>query len=225
MRALDAFREVSHELDKFASPTFEVTQFNYFFNVAIDDYIANNYARYPLVQKDVDDIRVLLKTTDPALTITAKKADLPVDYRHMLRVHVNATFIAKAGKYAANSTKLFKNVERRFSNEEGYREENAYLKASHKSPYYELEGSKIVFDLGSNMTPTTAIIQYIMTPPVIYLSPNPADDFSQEDKNTTINYPSHVCRELITLCARKFLENIESPRYQTKLNEERLRAQ
>lgn len=224
MKALEGYRDVLHELDKASTPTFEPEQFNHFFNFAIDEYIANNYARYPLIQKDTDDIRVLLKTTTP-ITITSSSADLPDDYRHILRVYVNGTFIAKVGKHAAASTKLFKNVERRLSNEEGYREDNAFLRASHKSPYYELEGSKVKFDLGSNVTCNTAIIQYITTPPIIHLSENPGDDLSAEQNNTTINYPIHVYRELVNLCARKYLENIESVRYQTKLNEERIRVQ
>lgn len=225
MKALDGYRDIQHELDKFSTPTFEPEHFNHFFNFAIDEYVANNYARYPLIQKDTDDIRVLLKTTDPALAITTNKATLPVDYRHILRVHVTATFNKKVGKYANNTVKVFKNVERRFSNEQGYREDNAYLRASHKSPYFELEGDKIVFDFGPDVNLTTTLIQYIITPPIIFLNPDPAANFSEEQNNTTIAYPIHVYREIVNLTARKYLENIESQRYQTKLNEERLRVQ
>ena len=225
MKALDAYRDVTHELDKFNTPTFEPEQFNHFFNFAIDEYVANNYARYPLVQKDTDDIRVLIKSTPSPLAITNKRATLPEDYRHILRVQLAGTFNKKVGRFESGDAFTSKKVERRFSNEEGYREDNAYLRASHKSPYFELEGSEIVFDCGPDINLSTTILQYVKVPPTIFLTSDSSQDLSQEIYNTTIDYPSHVYKELVNLCARKFLENIESVRYQTKLNEERLRAQ
>lgn len=225
MKALDGYRDIQHELDKYSTPTFEVEQFNHFFNFAIDEYLANNYARYPLIQKDIDDIRMLVKTVLTPLAITSNVVTVPEDYRHMLRVQVNGTFNKNVGKYKSGDTKLFKNLERRFSNEEGYREDNAYLRASYKAPYYEQEANLVRFDFGPDVDLQTVIFQYIITPPIIFLSPTSSDDFNLEANNTTIPFPIHVYRELVNLCARKFLENIQSARYSTKLNEERLRVQ
>lgn len=224
-KALDAYRAILHELDKHASPTFEAEQFNHFFNSTMDEYFAENYARYDVLQKDVDDVRSVVKTTSPALTLTNKKVALPADYRHILRVHVLGQFTQKVGRFAANEQFLFKRVERRLSQEEGYREENFYLRASHRSPYYELEGGNIMVDLGPKVTPLSVTIQYITTLPVIYLSPNPADDLNQEANNTTIPFPTHVYYELVKRCADAFLENIESQRFPGRVQLRQMRAE
>jgi hypothetical protein len=223
MKALDAFIGVQHELDKFASPSFEVEQFNYFINSYLNDYIVENYARYPLLQKDVDDIRSIVKTSTP-LALIAGKVALPEDYRHMLKVHVHGKFTVAVGMNALNSETDFKNVERRLSNEQGYREDNYYLTASHKSPYYELEGNDLIVDLGPSVLAMTATINYITTPATIFLSPNPADNLNIEGNNTTIPFPLHVYHELVKGCARLFLENIESRRYPTKVQEKQMSA-
>lgn len=223
MKALDAFRAVLNELDKHASPTFEPEQFNHQFNATFNEYIAENYGRYDVFQKDVDDVRSLVKTSGE-LTLTSGSVALPVDYRHMIKVKVYGTFTVKVGRNALDSQKWFKKVERRLSMEHGYREDNAYLKASHISPYYELEGDNLVVDIGPKVTATKAIIQYIKVLPTIYLSPNPSDDFEVEANNTTIPVPLHVYYELVTKCANRFLENIESQRVQLRLQQDQLRA-
>lgn len=223
-RALDAFRAIQHELDKYASPTFEPEHFNHFFNSTMEEYFTDNYARYDVMQKDVDDVRSVVKTTDPPLALTNKKVALPVDYRHVLRVHVLGQFTQKVGRFALNEQFLFKRVERRLSFEQGYKEENFYLRASHRSPYYELEGGNIIVDIGPKVNPLTVTIQYIKTLPVIFLSPNPGDDLNQEANNTTIPFPTHVYYELVKRCANMFLENIESQRYPVRLQAQALRA-
>jgi hypothetical protein len=42
-RALDAYRAIRRELDKTASPSFTVLDFNYFYNVSVVDYVSENY--------------------------------------------------------------------------------------------------------------------------------------------------------------------------------------
>lgn len=224
-KALDAYKAVQHELDKHASPTFEPEQFNHFFNSGMEEYFAENYARYDVLQKDVDDVRSVVKTTNPPLTLTDKKVALPADYRHVLRVHVLGKFTQKVGRFALDEEFLFKRVERRLSDEQGYREENFYLRASHRSPYYELEEGNIIVDIGPKVTPLTVTIQYIKTLPVIYLSPNPADDLNQEANNTTIPFPTHVYYELVKKCADLFIENIESQRLAGRLQLKQMRAE
>jgi hypothetical protein len=224
MRALDAYRDVKHELDKYASPTFEPEQFNHFFNFGLDKYITDNYSLYDVFQKNVDDIRSIVKSSSE-LALTDGKVTLPNDYRHMLKIKMKGTFNTNVGKYPQGLEKWFNKVERRLSGEEGYREENAYLKPSHKSVYYELEGNTLIISCGTKVTPNTVILQYIKELPVIFLSPNPGADFNLEANNTTIPFPQHVYRELVRVCANEFLENIQSPRYQVRLQSEQLRAQ
>ena len=39
MNALDAYRDVLRELDKYESPTFTINDFNYFYNKAISQFV------------------------------------------------------------------------------------------------------------------------------------------------------------------------------------------
>lgn len=223
MKALDAFIAVQHEMDKFASPSFEVVQFNHFFNSGLQEYLTENYGRYDVIQKDVDDIRTIVKSD--TLAVSSGKATLPNDYRHALKVKINGTFNKKVGRYPNGTTILISKVERALSGEEGYRAVNHYLKPSHRSAYFSMEGGFLIPDAGPDVNISSVVLQYVNVPPTIYLSPNDGDDLNVEQNNTTLPFPLHVNYELIKKCARIFLENIESTRYPMKLQEQQFKAE
>lgn len=219
MRALDAYRDLKRELDKHESPTFTVKDFNYFFNSGIDNWVAKNYAGFPIVQKELDDIRAIMKSE--AITFLVNEATIPADYRHILDLRVVVKFLVDAGKYKKdNQITIY--PRRMKSGSEGYIKNNAFHRPSYKVPYYYMVGNKILLDIGSQVQVLSAVIGYIKKPATVYLSPI-ATDFTPEIDNTTIEFPDHVYYELVKECKRIFLENIESQRYQSTLNEEQMR--
>ncbi len=219
MRALDAYRDLKRELDKHESPTFNVKDFNYFFNSGIDNWVAKNYASFPVVQKELDDIRAIIKSQ--SIAFSSNEATIPADYRHLLNLRVVVKFLVDAGKYKKdNQITIY--PQRLKSGSEGYVKNNAFHRPSYKVPYYYMVGDKLRLDMGTQIEVVSATLDYIKKPATVYLNPT-ASDFTPEVDNTTIEFPDHVYYELVKECKRIFLENIESQRYQSTLNEEQMR--
>lgn len=224
MKALNAYRDVKRELDKFESPTFNVGDFNYFFNSAIENVVLAKYKMFPLVQKVVDDLRVLVIQTP--LTVSNLEAVLPADYRHLLSLKIQLKFTVAKGPYTAGEV-IQVYPQRELSGKQGYNAENAYHSPSYKNPYFTTYGSKIQLNVGSGVVlepvaSTNAWLEYLKKPAVVYLNPNPAADLNIEDNNSTIEFPEHIYQEIVRECSRVFLENIESQRYMSATQEKQI---
>lgn len=227
MTALDAYRSVLRELDKVGSPTFTPLDFVYFFSTSVDEYITLNYAKGDVFEKDADDLAAV--TVDNfALTQDGTDKTLfaqPDDYRHFLYMNVVIKLtIAKYRRWKLNDT-ITVVVRRQRTAGRGYQEENAYMQPGEDYPQYRASNGKLKVLVGDNFQPVSATLMYIKTMDAVNLNPDPSADFSLEINNSTLEFPDYVCREIIKWCARVFLENIESKRYQTALNERQLRKE
>lgn len=223
MKALDAYRSTLKELDKHESPTFSVDDFNWFFNESVDQYVSKNYGVGDIFQKDLDDISKIVKD-DVALTQDGGDKTLfskPADYRHLLYLKVRAKALSTFRKWTLNQEQDFVIRRQRFSRR-GYQEENAYEQPSEDYPQYRVSNEKLKILIGTRFEPVSAKIMYISKPAVVYLNPDDSSDYNQEGNNSTLEFPDYVCKEIIRWCSRLFLENIESPRYQTALAERQM---
>lgn len=223
MRALDAYRGVRRELDKNASASFSVRDFNYFFNNAVKDYCSENYSLKDLRQKEDDDLRMVLEYDKDLGVISANSADLPADYKHTLGVRVLGTFVTAVDEFIVGQQVTFNEVHRMRSGSRGI--ENAYKEPSHRKVYHRIAGSKMYIETGLKVQVTKIYLDYLKTASTVFLNPDTSVNFDQEANNTTILFPDDVVREIIGVCARIFLENIESPRYRTSLQEKQLRQE
>lgn len=226
MKALDAYRSVLKELDKHESPTFSVDDFNWFWNESIDQYVSKNYGQGDIYQKDLDDISIVVKD-DVSLTQDVGDKTLfskPADYVHMLYLNVTAKALANYRRWMLNDQQDFVISRQRYGRR-GYQEDNAYGQPSEDNPQYRVSNEKIKILLGSKFEPVSATLMYICKPSVVYLNPDSGVDFGLEINNSTLQFPDYVCKEIIRWCSRVFLENIESPRYQTVLSERSIRKE
>ena len=217
LTAIDLYRAVHTELDKYESPTMSVGDFNYFFNSAIEEYLSNNYSLFDIRQKELDDIQVLIKRVNLTLDDPATSADLPSDYRTFLELSLGLVDANPRCNTPQGFTDTAKKLE---ADKLGYIRNNAYLKPNRYNSYYTIRANKIQLLVGDNITVSSAILEYIRKPVAVYLDPNretPTDVGSE--------FPDYVDRELIKLCRRIFLENIESPRYQTQVLEQQQRTE
>lgn len=226
MTALDAYRSTLKELDKHESPTFSVDDFNWFYGEATDEYLSKNYGDGDVYQKNLDDISVVVKDDitlaqdggDP--TLFAK----PDDYRHLLYLNVRAKALITFRRWTINQQEDFV-IRRQRSNRRGYQEENAYGQPSEDYPQYRISNEKIKILIGSKFQPVSARLMYICKAAIVYLNPDSGADFSNQANNSVLQFPDYVNKEIIRWCSRIFLENIESPRYQTALSERALRKE
>lgn len=217
--ALEAYRALLIELDKYESPTFTVGDFNHFYNSAIDEYIVKNYIDFDLTQKSLDDIRVLLETQD--LTFTDNKVDLEEDYRHVITLESVLEFSEDVRGYKKGD-KITTYPKRLKTNQKGFRSKNAYLQPSYFEPYFQITGSQLTILAGDSVSGVSGKLEYIKNADTVYLNPDKSADFSKSENNSLLEFPLHVNYEILKICRRMFLENIESPRYQTNLYESKM---
>jgi len=225
MVALDTYRYVLKELDKFESPTFNVDDFNYFFNSAIDAYITKNFEQGDIFEKELDDISVIVRDGYSATrasdhTLFSK----PDDYRHMLYGSATVEVNSDYRKWKRGDSVTFV-LKRQRTNRRGYQEENAYEQPSEEYSQYRVSNEYIKVLVGPNFDPLSLIMMYIAKPNVVYLNPNSGADFNNPANNSVIQFPDYVAKEIIKWCARMFLENIESPRYRSAVSEQQIRQE
>lgn len=220
MNALDAYRDVLRELDKYESPTFTINDFNYFYNKAISQFVDSNYMRLDLLMKDSEDLAPFTSLNVARTINSSGLMDLPTDFRHLLSLKIRVRFKVNRGRYRQGSTYEFW-AERAKSGQKGFRHKSAYGKPNFRRYYYEITsvGSggtqqaslKILFDsdvvefIGSN----NANVDYIRQPAtvtitssVVYTDPL---EFSAAGRNNIYFQINNVCKSI-------FLENIESAR-------------
>jgi len=221
--ALTAYRDTQRELDKFESPTFTVGDFNYFYPSSIDEYITNNYAVFDVTQKSLDDISAIV-ALGASLTFTNNEASLPDKYRHILYLETELKFLEDVDGYAKDSTLVVK-PQRLRTNRKGFVSKNAYQQPSYKQPYFQIAKGVITLLANDKVEFTTGKIDFIEIPENVYLNPDPASDHTNPLNNTPLQFPQHVNFEIVKHCRKIFLENIESPRYQSSLQESTLRQE
>ena len=220
--SLDAYKNLLKELDKWESPTFSVGDFNYFFNSTIDQYVALMHAKFDVDQKSLDNLRAIV-VYDQSITLTNGSGALPDEYRHMLGMEAVLKFTEELDGNVVDS-EITVYPKRLRSNRVGFAKPNAYHKPSYKRPYYQISKGNIQVLNGAGTSVVSGKISYIEKPDVMYLNPDTTVDYNDPANNSLLQFPDHVNYELIKHCRRIFLENIESQRYQSSLNEQALRA-
>lgn len=222
MTALDAYRGILAELDKDASPSFSVANFNWWFNEAIDEYITENYGSGDVMQKDLDDISVIMMD-DVALTQDTDKTLFlkPADYMHLSTMTVIAKALSTYRRWTLNQQETF-NIKRQRTARRGFQEDNAYQRPSEDYPMYRVSNEKLKILIGPNFEPVSAKLSYLRKPVTIYLNPD-SSTHSNPVNNTPLEFPDYANKEMIRWCARIVLEAIESRRYPTALQEQQLR--
>ncbi len=221
--ALDAYRNWLRELDKFESPTATVLDFNYWWNSATDEVILEKYSVFDVKQKTLDDLSEIL-VLDEELTFTNNETELPEKYRHMLGLETELKFLEALDGNAVDAT-VRVNPKRLRTNQKGFRVDNAYQQPSYKESYFQIAKGKIKILCGDKNEATTGKIDYLETPETVYLNPDKSSDFNDPENNTLLQFPLHVNFEIVKHCRKIFLENIESPRYQSSLQEQALRQE
>jgi len=223
MKALDAYKGLLKELDKYESPTFSIGDFNYFFNKSVQDYITENYKDIDPVQKDIDDIRSVLKF-DEALSFTSGKASLPDKYQHILYLELTCKFKVDVGKYKKDVSHTFTEVRREKSSQRGTK--NAYRKTSFLRPYYKMDIDSVYAIIDTTILElTSGKMDYIEVPEKVYLNPANGADYDDDAQNTTIAFPDYVVTEIITVCRLMFLENTENQRFQSSIIENQVKTE
>lgn len=166
MTAKQVYKGAMVEMNKTASPSILLEDFNYFLNKAIYQYVNKKYNIYDINQQSTDDIRVLKSTailqptlaTDTYSAISAPsnslygavyEVNLPLDYLHILNCVCNFKVLKTYECYDAGTcvqigakrltADLWSQVIRNF-----------YMQPSYRNPYYYITNVNSSKELPTN---------------------------------------------------------------------------
>lgn len=208
------------ELDKtldFEYPYILAEQKDYWLNKAQDRFIkqrafGNNLYRttFEETEKSIDDLRAIVVESTISTTLTSGlyTAILPVDYMYLVRHRCTTT-----SECASNN--LVSGIQVRNDEINNYLKD-PFRKPIADEPLYYIQGNTINYEVpDADFTISNARITYIRRPAEMRLGTAyvvPTTDVQCELADST-----H--REILDIAIAMILENIESPRYQTNLNE------
>jgi hypothetical protein len=219
MTILEVYRGILKELDKTESPSFSADDFDYWFNSTLDLYLSGSLPMGEVLQKGADRMDYFVAYGKPLNQDATDKSlfkitGLTPPYRHVWSVVTTFKWLVTFGKHAKDSASVLY-PKRRRSNRKGYQESNAYQSPSYRYPLYELyndDTDRYLRVLAGSMLEAQAVkLDYVKE----------FATFSLASSGDEFPVPDYMAREIIRLTARQFLENIESPRYMTQLQESR----
>lgn len=219
MNILDMHIAVRNELDKtqdYQYPDFLPEQIDYWLNKSFDIEIEEiayptipNHIPFEQTQKRIDELREIVKPS--TITTTSSQTNfltqLPNDYKHLVRhecktVKNNKSLIVSG--IITNNDKI--NLQKK----------DPFWKPISSEPLYYIIGDQIVYETFGDFQVTESYLTYIKKTNKMQLGSeytNPTNDVNCEITNEFVQY------RIINRAVSMMLENIESPRYQTNLNE------
>ncbi len=208
------------ELDKtldFEYPYIQPEQIDYWLNKAQDRFIKERlYPQNPArkgfeeSQKRIDDLKSLVKkstTITPSAVGTIYTSSLPNDYLHLTRHRCTTNDTNCGSKEVGGILVQHDDINILLK--------DPFWKPTHDEPLYYIESTGIVYETTGAFTVTATNLTYIKVPAKVrygtaYSTPT-TDVQSELDPN--------VHGEVLDIAISMVLENIESQRYQTNLNE------
>lgn len=220
MNIQEFHRSFELKLDKtqdFEYPSFSAEQIDFWLNEAQDRFVksrafGNNLKKdgFEETQKRIDDLSTIVKTSTPIIPTKSGNEYiniLPNDYlylvRHRCTVVSTTCGTSVEGGIQVSHDELNEVIR------------DPFWKPQYDDPLYYFEDGKL-YQLGaSDFTITNTILTYIrqynrLTNGTEYIVPQP---------DVQCELPGHTHAEIVDIAVSLVLENIESQRYQTNLNE------
>lgn len=208
------------ELDKtldFEYPYILPEQKDYWLNKAQDRFIKDklypqdtNKKGFEESQQRIDQLRTLIKESaelTPVSALTKYTINLPNDYLYLVRHRCTTT----------DSTCGTKQVGGILAKQEYINEMliNPFWKPSAEEPLYYFLNNNIIYESLGNYILNNSLLTYIKTP----LKITYGTQYSIPVTDIECELPVHTHQDLLNITVSMLLENIESQRYQTNLNE------
>jgi hypothetical protein len=203
-----AFKLELDKTDSEALPIFRSEEVDYWLNKAINHFLKTRYnlnniykKAFEGSQKRIDDLRVIV-TNETIVPNVTDEIDLPGNYVFLLRVTANVLSdcgIVKSLPFQVETDDLNKLLDDPFNKPTIYR------------PLYNFRDNKIIFYTSEGSEITNATITYIRKPAVV--------NYEVDSTSEYTDLPDHVHHEVVQKAVNMALENIESPRYRSNINE------
>jgi len=207
--------EVDKTLD-FEYPYMLPEQIDYWLNKAQDRFIKERlYPKDPRAkgfeetQKRIEDLRTIVKPSGAITPVTSGTnyvTTLPNDYLYLVR-----------HRCTTSSTCGVKNVGGILTKEEFLNQmiKDPFWKPTAEEPLYYFIGNTIVYETLGNFLITQTNITYVKDPLRLQLG----SQYTTVTSDVGCELPEQSHQEILDIAVSMVLENIESQRYQTNLNE------
>ena len=217
--AADMYRYVRIGIDKSASATVSPSEFEVHINTSMMDWVKQRYGLYDKNEQARNDLRVLtvLVTIANSGTNTPGGEIFLLPYLQSPPAGTSNGFL-----FALNVGLKMPNSKcqpasgwasaRPLPRDSSYAiQRSPWSKATDEEPYYSYTGNAMTVVTGGSFA-SDARVEYLRYPAPIGLNPV----FQPE-------LPGHVNQEICDMCIRKILEETESPRWQTNVQENQLK--
>lgn len=211
--ALAMFDGVKYELDQTQAAEFDIADFNYFIGKAVGNCVKRELEVFELTQTVSDKIAPLIKFAEMVFNANSstdvRKAALPGDYRHVVSSLVKLRY--KAATTAHANGDIRRKFSKRITGDNwSFTMDNHYLKPmisdSDVDLYHRVVGNELNVLIDTPEKPETkafiesVTLEYISKPPAIEIN---------DDEEIVVDtvFPSHFNQEIVTECAKLFLEN------------------
>ena len=227
--ATDMYNATLEFLNKEATASLSPEEFEIMVNAAQLEYVKNRYDEAEKTQKRIDDLRSIMVINESILNSGANVAasevfELPYDDAGFVTTAKNPTGTNHGYLFMLNCALKLSYV----NNKCGFTGISEFLKAKpmkadkrneiERDPfnrptderlYYQETGDQVIVFTGTQSFATEARIDYLRYPVDIQIVTSVVDS----------ELPIHARTEIVDIVVRKVLENIESQRYSTNLNE------
>ena len=203
------------ELDKtldFEYAYIQPEQKDYWLNKAQDRIVkykvfGNNPTRtsFEETQKRIDDLRTIVKDSSPIVPTSSGNISyitLPDDYKFLVRHRALINTKTVTGVQVSHDSI-------------GVFLEDPFWEPIAEEPLYYFLGNTIVYETKGNFNITSTVLTYIKK----YAKIQYGSQYTSPTTDINTELPEEVHQEILDLAISMVLENIESQRYQTNLNE------
>ncbi len=209
--------EVDKSLD-FEYPYLLPETKDYWLNKAQERFIksrafGNNVFRtsFEETEKRIDDLRTIVKigtAITPTSVGTIYSSALPNDYLYLVRHQCYTTYSG------CSTPDLVSGIQVK-NDELNILLKDPFWEPVPTEPLYYVLGNSIVYETQGSFVVTSTLLTYIKT----YTKFRYGTQYISVTTDTNTELPVHTHQEIVDIAVNMLLENIESSRYQTNLNE------
>jgi hypothetical protein len=221
--AVEIYKGVLHELNKFQSPDFDVDDFNHFVNQAVEVWLAGELKAFEVTQIVSDDLSPVIRSTketpffsfNPTNSTDVREKTVPDDYRNVLTCLVTIRYKAGTNAFSVGN-KRYDFTKRLSGDAFASIMDNRYFRPlvsdSEMRLYHRVTGSKLGILLDTPKYPNTDVV--IESVDMEYLSqPDPIELDEDYEIVTDTIFSESVNRKIAMICTRLFRENHQNERF------------
>jgi hypothetical protein len=233
----DMYRATIEGTNKHRTGILTPAKWNMLINLAQTDYCRDHIVNGEVIQKRIDDLRMLyiVDEINPITTTSFPLPDgisvnnsqgvlLPL-YMRLLSTAFKINYVNNVCKLTGLSDWIY-NVKVLKSDNRNIIKRNPFRRPSDAKIYQRQIGNTVVIDTGTSSTAALMHIEYFKWPVEIFFNENNIPDTGNPlTGSVNCELPPEQRQEIVDYAVRVYIERSQDPRYRTILNEEQITGQ